>query len=164
MSTLTLLHNIGDKNRAFDIRLTKDYWLTKLQTATVSFLEDILKKLTNKSLHHISELTLMLQEVYKESKNIDSEEAEEALPIIKKLRETITKQNSKFASIEYGHNEELRTAFVYLVKLVNRIESSVQKQLYNDSEVLETPAHIKEKMASNSKKAIENAILQEADH
>ncbi len=72
MSTLTLLHNIGDKNRAFDIRLTKDYWLTKLQTATVSFLEDILKKLTNKSLQHINELTLMLKEVYKESKDIDS--------------------------------------------------------------------------------------------
>ena len=163
MSTI-LLHNIGDKNRGFNFRLTKNYWFAKVSSIALDYLRETLNKLINKTLFRIEEIRVLLEEVYKEAEHADPKEAEEALRFIVTLRKSITKQNKKFSSIDYAESLELGKAFTNLVRLINRIEARVQSRIYSNSEVNKTPDYIKEKMTFNSKKAVSNALLQEANY
>jgi len=160
MSSGTLLHSVGGNNKRLDVVLTLDYWVTKI----VSHLEGFLNRLTGKVLVNIRKNTSLLHKAYKTADTITSEEAQQVYPRIIELREIITRQNRRFASIEYGQNPELKTAFISLVRMINRTEARIHKQLYKEFHTNETPSYIKDKMAENSKKMIGNALQEEANN
>lgn len=163
MNGLVLLNNIGDDNWSFDWRLTKNFFLAKIENIQFFYHKKLLSRVIEKTIFRIRELSLLLNEVYKETLNIKQDEAVAAYPVIIKIRKTITKQNKRFRTINYADSEELKRVFISLVRLVNRIEARLLKKKNDENKIIETPKHIKEKMALNSKKIVGDAILQEAN-
>ncbi|GAB5408371.1 MAG: hypothetical protein BalsKO_07360 [Balneolaceae bacterium] len=162
MSTI-LLHNIGDKNWGFNFRLTKSYFLAKINSIALDFLQGELNKLIDKTVFRTEEFRVLLEEVYKEAKNAPSDESKEVISIIITVRKSITKQNKRFSTINYAERKDLKDSFLDLVRLVNRLEARLNSNIYSDIDINKTPDYIKDKMALNSKKAVTNALLQEAN-
>jgi len=164
MTIPVLLNNIENKNKGFNNRLTINYWLTHIQGLAISYLDNYLEGLIDKTVSRVNENRVQLMELYQVANDIQLEDAKKAYPHIVNIRRIITKQNKKFASIDYADRKDLKVEFTKLVKLVNRIEARVYSKTFKKEEREPIPDYIKKQVISNSQKIIGNALLEEANY
>jgi|GEM_PF-2987062 hypothetical protein len=163
MTIPVLLNNIENQNKGFDRRLTINYWITSFQGYAISFLEELLDNLIDKTVSRVTENRVQLLELYQVANDIQLEEAREAYPHVVNIRKIISKQNSNFANIDYAGREDLKIEFTKLVRLVNRIEARVYSKTFEKNKKEPLPGYIKKQVISNSQKIIGNALLKEAN-
>tara|TARA_R110002126_G_scaffold53886_2_gene145944 strand:+ start:5060 stop:5554 length:495 start_codon:yes stop_codon:yes gene_type:complete len=163
MTIPVLLNNIENKNKGFNRRLTINYWITSFKSYAISFLENLLDGLIDKTVSRVIENRVQLLELYQVANDIQLEEAREAYPHIINVRKIISKQNNNFANIDYAGREDLKVEFTKLVKLVNRIEARIYSKTFKKDNSEPIPDYIKKQVISNSQEIIGNALLKEAN-
>lgn len=154
----TLIKNIGQKNAPFNRSLTINYWKNKAFSVAENILSNSLETLVGRLVFSLDEMTVLLSEVYEEASQLSAEEAAEVCPKVQTLQKTITRQRNRFKGINYMDSRMVQKKFYTLVRLTNRLEARLRKQMYQDAPHIPTPDYIKEKMRANSKKAIINGL------